>query len=92
MIPMMPPLPKPMHEAVCVVTMSARHPGVLVRVGIYSSPAEGITHNLRDETLLNGPRVTDRSYAAARSRLLRLLATTPNLRWLYDALPERDRP
>jgi hypothetical protein len=77
--------------AYCVVTVDARTRAIL-RVGIYSAPAEGLTSVSQSETMLNGPRVEyETSYSSARKRLLEILHRYPNYRWLYEMLPIGDR-
>ena len=73
-----------------VVTMCV-HTHQIVRVGIYSAPASGITGDLINQTMLDGPHVVAESYAKARVRLLKMLQTYPNYRWLYAMLPEGER-
>lgn len=78
------------YGAYCVVTLDCYTRRVL-RVGIYSASASGLTGDLSNETMLDGPKVENEpSYAAAHKKLIQVLQF-PNYRWLYDMLSERDR-
>lgn len=88
---MIPNFPRPiLHGAYLIVTMSIRTKSIL-RVGIYSSPAEGLTSDMMHETNLNGPKVESETYEKARKQLLKLLKSIPTYQWLYDMLPARDK-
>lgn len=76
------------YGAYCVVTVVQAQ---IVHVGIYSSPAAGLTTTSK-ETFLDGPKVENEpSFAVAHKHLLQVLREFHSYRWLYDMLPERDR-
>lgn len=73
------------ERAWCVATFDADS-GALIRAGIYSSPARGLTQNLRTETMLEGPSGVGTTYQQARDAVVAQLKSQPNYRWLWRAV------
>lgn len=72
-------------RAWCVATFDAES-GKLLRAGIYSSPARGITRFIGRETLLEGPVGVGRTYEEARREVVKALKGDPSYRWLWRAV------
>lgn len=83
------------YGAYVVVTLDART-GQVKRAGIYSAPARGLTSNLREDILLDGPSCAGGSYAEALKALRRVLSDLPNWRHLRERVhgfkPEPGEP
>jgi len=78
------------ERAWCVATFDAES-GKLLRANIYSSPARGLTQNLRTETLLEGPVGMGRSFQEARDAVVGVLKSQPNYRWLWRAVRDYEQ-
>ena len=77
------------ERAWCVAIFDASS-GKLLRASIFSSPAKGLTQNLREECLLEGPSGMGTTYAEARRAVEKTLKELPCYRWLWRAVRDYD--